>query len=209
MQWLWCVKYRHAALQRDALSEAGSVLALSRSARQHFGEEYDTVHCAYTSLPLAGRCGNGPNLVLEARGEAGSELALSHVSTPAKLAEALRAFTPLEVSEGLLKVSTGCVRWRLRFHTAETVVKRLLPASQAGRLARVLLRGNACLTHACLRSTSCWSALRGTRSAAGRRVAWEGIFSRRSASSRLHLDRTAPYSPCTACNQCQKCHRHA
>ena len=56
------------------------------------------------SLPFAGRCGNGPNLVLEARGEAGSELALSHVSTPARLAEALRAFTPLDVSEGLLKV---------------------------------------------------------------------------------------------------------
>ena len=53
--------------------------------------------------------------MLEARGEAGSELALSHVGTPAKLGEALRAFTTLDVSEPLLKVSTdgvddaGCI----------------------------------------------------------------------------------------------------
>ncbi len=52
----------------------------------------------------AGLCGNGPNLVLEARGEAGNELKLSHVGTPAKLAEALRLFTSLDVSEALLKV---------------------------------------------------------------------------------------------------------
>ncbi len=41
--------------------------------------------------------------MLEARGQPGSELALSHVSTPAKLAEALRAFTPLELPDALLK----------------------------------------------------------------------------------------------------------
>ena len=43
--------------------------------------------------------------MLEAQGEAGSELALSHVSTPAKLAEALRAFMLLDVSDALLKVT--------------------------------------------------------------------------------------------------------
>ncbi|KAK9822827.1 hypothetical protein WJX81_006228 [Elliptochloris bilobata] len=52
-----------------------------------------------------GRCGNGPNLLLESRGEASSELALSHVSTPAKLAEALRAFTAVDVSDPLLKAT--------------------------------------------------------------------------------------------------------
>jgi hypothetical protein len=45
--------------------------------------------------------------VLEARGQAGSELALSHVSTPAKLAEALRAFTALELPDALLKARRG------------------------------------------------------------------------------------------------------
>lgn len=45
--------------------------------------------------------------MLEARGQAGSELALSHVSTPAKLAEALRAFTALELPDALLKARRG------------------------------------------------------------------------------------------------------
>ena len=133
------------------------MLAPSHGSKAGFGEEHESLSCAKNSLSIAGRCGNGPNLVLEARGEAGSELALSHVSTPAKLAEALRAFTPLDVSEGLLKVSTGFERWRWLLHAADTVIIQEI-AKPYRSLARVF-HMRSCLRHACLSSTSCWSAL--------------------------------------------------
>lgn len=65
------------------------------------GADYLSVK-TFDSIFLVGKCGNGPNMRLEPDG-----LDVSHMGTPAKVAQLLRDVCNMDVSPALLKVIMG------------------------------------------------------------------------------------------------------